>query len=291
MRKYKAIFFDWDGTAVTSRKAPADKAARAMEPLLAAGVKLAVISGTSIENIDGGRLAERFAPEYRANLYLGLDRGANNYGYNARGELALLESIRPDIDGLLGLHRACFAFHEELLRNYGLTTDIVFSRDNYCKIDIASGFSREENLYFTGNELAFVNNRLAEHGYDGGVRGLMALAVAMGKKQGLSLKSTTDVKYIELGFSTKSDSVDTILSLLNAGGCPVGYCCFWGDEYLAMDEGIYGSDSYMITDKTRGCDFFDVSDVPGERPNEVVRVGGGVERFLAFLREQQAKGE
>ena len=43
-KKYKAVFFDWDGTAVFSRKAPADAAVEAMRPLLQRGVKLAIIS-------------------------------------------------------------------------------------------------------------------------------------------------------------------------------------------------------------------------------------------------------
>ena len=33
-KKYKAIFFDWDGTAVTSRTAPVEDAVAAMKPLL-----------------------------------------------------------------------------------------------------------------------------------------------------------------------------------------------------------------------------------------------------------------
>ena len=50
-KNYKAIFFDWDGTAVMSRKAPADDAVQAMRPLLQKGVKLAIISGTTIESL------------------------------------------------------------------------------------------------------------------------------------------------------------------------------------------------------------------------------------------------
>ena len=34
LKKYKAIFFDWDGTAVLSRKASAREAIEAMRPLL-----------------------------------------------------------------------------------------------------------------------------------------------------------------------------------------------------------------------------------------------------------------
>lgn len=32
LKKYKAIFFDWDGTAVMSRRAPVDQAVAAMRP-------------------------------------------------------------------------------------------------------------------------------------------------------------------------------------------------------------------------------------------------------------------
>ena len=49
MKKYKGIFFDWDGTAVISRKAPAEEAAAAMKGLLDKGVKLVIVSGTTYE--------------------------------------------------------------------------------------------------------------------------------------------------------------------------------------------------------------------------------------------------
>lgn len=39
-KKYNAIFFDWDGTAVLSRTAPVDRAVNAMRPLLKKGIKL-----------------------------------------------------------------------------------------------------------------------------------------------------------------------------------------------------------------------------------------------------------
>ena len=46
LKKYKAIFFDWDGTAVMSRRAPVDQAVAAMRPLLQKGIKLIIVSGT-----------------------------------------------------------------------------------------------------------------------------------------------------------------------------------------------------------------------------------------------------
>ena len=71
--KPRAIFFDWDGTAVYSRKAPADAALSAMKPLLAQGIKLVIVSGTTIENIAGGQIETYFTPEELRHLYLGLD--------------------------------------------------------------------------------------------------------------------------------------------------------------------------------------------------------------------------
>jgi len=49
-KKYKAIFFDWDGTAVMSRQAPVEEAVAAMKPLLASGVKLVIVSGTTYDH-------------------------------------------------------------------------------------------------------------------------------------------------------------------------------------------------------------------------------------------------
>ncbi len=57
-KKYKAIFFDWDGTAVMSRQAPVEEAVAAMKPLLASGVKLVIVSGTTYDKIARGKLPD-----------------------------------------------------------------------------------------------------------------------------------------------------------------------------------------------------------------------------------------
>ena len=293
MRKYKMIFFNWDGTAVTSRIAPVDAAAEAMAPLLASGVKLAIISDASFNKIDNGKLAGRFDPEHRSNLFFGLDRGAHNFRFDMDGKPVRFSGIMAGQKDSFALHKVCFDFHIKLLRDYGLNTDIVFCRDNFCKIDVGADILRSGNQHLNSNSQFFINCRmervnahLASHGYAGGLSGLITMAKAMGREYGLSLKATTDAKYIELGFGTKSDSVDAIFSHIESasGACPD--CCFWGGEYLKMDDGLYGSDAYMITDKTKDFEFFDVSDADGERPEQVLHLGGGVERFLWFLRKQ-----
>ncbi len=55
---------------------------------------------------------------------------------------------------------------------------------------------------------------------------------------------------------------------------------------MGIEKGIFGSDSFMRTLKTAGGDFFDVSQMQGERPEGVKQIGGGVDAFLKFLQEQ-----
>ena len=55
---------------------------------------------------------------------------------------------------------------------------------------------------------------------------------------------------------------------------------------MGIEENIFGSDSFMRTGRTSAGDFFDVSEVSGQRPEGVKMVGGGVERFLEFLKGQ-----
>lgn len=49
---------------------------------------------------------------------------------------------------------------------------------------------------------------------------------------------------------------------------------------------MFGSDSFMITERTMAGDFFDVSEARGERPENVQVLGGGVEQFIGFLEAQ-----
>lgn len=168
MKAYKSIFFDWDGTAVTSRTAPADAAVSAMRPLLEHGVKLAIISGTTIENIAGGHIEEYFSKKQLQNLYLGLGRGAYNYEFED-GKPYLFADRIPDVGTLLDIHRVSFDIHVRLKEQYGFDTDIVFSRPNYCKIDLMVDNLRGENLFMQEDELHMLRKKLKTHGIEGGL--------------------------------------------------------------------------------------------------------------------------
>ena len=289
-KKYKGIFFDWDGTAVLSRKAPVEEIVKAMGPLLDQKVNLVIVSGTTMENIAGGKLDSYFTKEQLEHLYLGLGRGAFNYRYE-NGQEIVFSDMLPDSNLLSDILRICFDIHMELLEKYGMNTDIVFSRPNYCKIDLMVENQRGDNLFMQGNELDLLKDCLKKHGVEGGLQGLLDISEAAGARYGITVKPTCDAKYLEVGISSKSDNVDRILEYLEEKeGISPQECSFWGDEYVGIEEGIYGSDSFMKTEKTAAGEFFDVSEVPGIRPEGVVQLGGGVERFLEFLKEQAQLG-
>lgn len=283
MKKYKAIFFDWDGTAVMSRKAPVEEAVTAIRPLLEQGVKLVIVSGTTIDNIAGGKIEDYFTEKQLEHLYLGLGRGAYNYAFQ-NGKPYIFEDMIPDRKLLADIHRICFDIHMELKETYDFDTDIVFSRPNYCKIDLMVYNLRGDNLFMQENELDMLKASLKEHGINGGLQELIDLSRRIGERYGVQTAPTCDAKYLEVGISSKSDNVNTIFRKLQAEiGLKPEECSFWGDEFVGIEEGIFGSDSFMRTELTEKGDFFDVSEVPGIRPAGIEKVGGGVGRFLSFL--------
>lgn len=287
MKKYKAIFFDWDGTAVVSRKAPVHEVVAPMKKLLRQGVKLVIVSGTTEENIAEGELGKYFEEEELQNLYMGLGRGAYNYGFTKEKVPELRNSMIPDIKEKLAIHKTCYEIHEELLEKYGLNTDIVFSRPNYCKIDLMVELNRNDQLFLQPDEIGRMNELLQRHHYQNGITGLIDLVHQKGKEHGIQLKVSTDAKYLEAGISLKSDNVDYFMEhIIKPSGIRAEECCFWGDEFTFLGDGIPGSDAYMITELTKGADFFDVSPVEMNLPEEVNYVGGSVESFIKFLGNQ-----
>ena len=281
MKQYKAIFFDWDGTAVLSRKAPVEDAVNAMRPLLEKGVKLAIISGTTYENIAGGKLESYFTPKQLQNLYLGLGRGAYDYGFDAGGKPVLLANRVPDARGILAIHDTCYRIHRALLERYGMNTDIVFSRPNYCKIDMMPDNNRGDNLFLQEGEAAKLQRILSSHGIES-IETLIKMAESFGTEE-MPLPATTDAKYLEVGPTGKSDNTN---ALFDRFGFDAEDCCFWGDEFIGVTDSVFGSDAGMLTEKTQSGDFFDVSNLQGVRPKGVEQLGGGIQTFLAFLQGQ-----
>lgn len=286
-KKYKAIFFDWDGTAVKSRKDSVDEVLPLIRRLLELNVTLVVVSGTTYENIAGGELHEMLGPELTPNFFMGLGRGAHNYSFDELGNPKLWNAALPNKQELIKIHEFCFELHKYLLLHHDIHTDIVFSRPNYCKIDLMVEHDRGEYMYLKSGELDMIDSFLADHNFKGGIGELMDKTQDLCKEFEMVLKPTTDAKYLEIGPTTKADNVSFFLEhLIKPMGIGINECVFWGDEFGYIGPRIKGSDAEMIIPQMQKADFFDVNQETLEMPLQVKSVGGGVYSFLEFLKSQ-----
>src|SRR6266536_1606235 len=83
-RRFEAVMFDWDGTAIPDRSADASRLRDLVEELCARGMHLGVVAATHVGNVDG-QLAAR--PSGPGRLYLCVNRGSEVYRADETGVL------------------------------------------------------------------------------------------------------------------------------------------------------------------------------------------------------------
>jgi len=81
-RRFEAVLFDWDGTAVAARGIDTSHLRRLVEEASSHGLELAVVSGTHVGNVDG-QLAAR--PAGPGGLILALNRGSEVFSVDQHG--------------------------------------------------------------------------------------------------------------------------------------------------------------------------------------------------------------
>ena len=94
-RRFEAVIFDWDGTAVPDRSADATELRELIEELCALGLDLIVITGTHVGNVDDQLRAR---PEGPGRLYFCVNRGSEVFAANQAG-LELLHRTAGDAGG------------------------------------------------------------------------------------------------------------------------------------------------------------------------------------------------
>jgi hydroxymethylpyrimidine pyrophosphatase-like HAD family hydrolase len=130
-RRFEAVVFDWDGTAVPDRQADATRLRELVEELCALGFELAVITGTHVGNVDGQLKARPPGP---GRLHLCVNRGSEVFRADEKGvELVDRREARPAEDA--ALDAAAEATVAALARR-GLEARIVSQRLNRRKIDL-----------------------------------------------------------------------------------------------------------------------------------------------------------
>jgi trehalose/maltose hydrolase-like predicted phosphorylase len=280
-RRFEAIVFDWDGTAVPDRHADATRMRRLVEEACAAGLELAVVSDTHVDNVDG-QLAAR--PAGPGGLVLALNGGSEVFRVDRDGpQLVYRRTARSEEDAALS--RAAELTVERLAER-GLAARIVSGRLNRRTIDLIpeSGWEdppKAQSVVL----LSAVQDRLAAAGIDG-LTEAVKIARSAATDAGLAdPRVTNDANHLEIGLTDRSDSARWIMRELWRGGIAPSQVLIAGDE-LARLGSPTGSDPSLLVG---GPTAVSVGAEPDGVPAGVVGLAGGPETFAAILEDQIAR--
>jgi trehalose/maltose hydrolase-like predicted phosphorylase len=281
-RRFEAIVFDWDGTAVPDRSADATEVRALVESLCAAAIDVFIVTGTHVGNVDGQLRARPRGP---GRLYMCLNRGSELFSVDRRG-VHLLERREATSEEDETLDAAARLTVERLAKK-GLQAQIVSARLNRRKIDLIPdpGWADPPKARIA-ELLEAVEARLRSAGITDGLGRVVEIARASAADVGLAdARVTSDVKHVEIGLTDKSDSARWIFGTLNASGIEPASVLVGGDEFGPLG-GLPGSDSLMLVPEADGATAVSVGAEPGGVPDAVVALGGGPETFLHILRDQ-----
>jgi trehalose/maltose hydrolase-like predicted phosphorylase len=283
-RRFEAVLFDWDGTAVADRSADATLVREAIEALCAASMDLAVVTGTHIGNVDGQLRARPAGP---GKLYLCLNRGSEVYAVGADGpELVDRRVASAAEEGALD------AAAEETVKRLaerGVRAAIVSQRLNRRKIDlIPEPEWSDPPKARIGELLAAVEARLRDAGLDG-LRDAALIAEEAARAAGLpDPKVTSDAKHVEIGLTDKADSARWVFGELWRRGIGPAQVLVAGDEFGPLG-GLPGSDSFLLPAEAERAVAVSVGREPTGVPRGVIELGGGPDAFVALLSDQLAR--
>jgi trehalose/maltose hydrolase-like predicted phosphorylase/beta-phosphoglucomutase-like phosphatase (HAD superfamily) len=280
-RRFEAVFFDWDGTAVPDRQAEASRLRELVEELCSLGFDLGVVTGTHIDNVHGQLQAR---PQGPGHLYLCVNRGSEVFRAEADG-LQLVQRREASAQEDAALDAAAEATVQALIE-LGLRAAIVSQRLNRRKIDlIPEPEWAEPPKARIGELLEAVEERLREVGL-AGLREAVALADGAARNAGLAdPRVTSDAKHIEVGLTDKADSARWLFGELARTGTGPGLVLVAGDEFGPLG-GLPGSDSLLLVPEAGRSTAISVGVEPTGTPAEVIELGGGPDRFLALLTDQ-----
>ncbi|MGZ4140974.1 MAG: glycosyl hydrolase family 65 protein [Actinomycetota bacterium] len=283
-RRFEALVFDWDGTAVPDRQADASEVRERIEALCRAGVDVFIVSGTHVGNVDGQLRARPTGP---GRLFLCLNRGSEVFRVED-GDPVLVWRRTATPDENAALDRAAARAVEELAR-HGLEARIVSERLNRRKIDIIPLPEWDDPPKARIDELLdAVMKRVHRSGFTG-IADVVSLVMETARAAEVSdPRVTSDVKHVEIGLTDKSDSAKWALDELASRGVSSGLVLIAGDEFGPIG-GATGSDSLMLVPEAARATVCSVGVEPNGVPEGVQHLGGGPAFFNALLDDQLAR--
>ncbi|MFA4965072.1 MAG: glycosyl hydrolase family 65 protein [Thermoleophilia bacterium] len=284
-REFAVLCFDWDGTAVTDRRADAAAVRSRVERLCALGVDVAVVSGTNVKNVDGQLKAR---PDVSGHLFLFLSRGSEVYVVGPDGP-RLLERRQATAQEDAQLTAAAEAVRHKLVAG-GLDIDIVYDRLNRRKVDLIPEWPDPPKAQIAELQER-VNARLARAGMRG-VGEAVDLSRALARQAGLDHPGiTSDLKHVEIGLTDKRDSMRYVLrALLEGRGRRPEDMLVLGDEFGPVGDSE-GSDYLTLIPELSRSTFVSVGVEPNGVPPRVLPAAGGPAVFLSILDDQLARRE
>jgi protein-tyrosine-phosphatase len=186
-RRFEAVVFDWDGTAVPDRAADASELRELVEELCLRGLDLIVITGTHVGNVDRQLGARPAGP---GHLYFCVNRGSEVFEARPDGRRLLYRrEASPEEEA--ALDAAAAATVAELSRR-GVTAEVVSQRLNRRKIDLIPEPEWIDPPKARITELlAAVQDRLHYAGV-AGLGGAVEVALAAAREAGLEDEITID---------------------------------------------------------------------------------------------------
>jgi kojibiose phosphorylase len=292
-RPFRLIAFDWDGTAVASRSADATRVTALIDRLLAAGTRIAIITGTSFENVMR-QLGRGIGAAHARRLMICTNRGSEAFGFDHRGEPVLLFRRQATAAEMRALDAVIDGVRERLERRTGLGFAIVRDRMNRRKIDlIPEPRWHDPPKSAIGELLMATEARLRGAGLRNGLAEVIDVAERCARDAGLEdARITSDVKHVEVGLTDKADAMRIVFAFMAA---PLDIApedvLVVGDE-LGPIAGFEGSDHRMLdVPELRGAVVVSVGPEPGGAPPSVLHLGGGPDRFCVLLEQQLALDE
>lgn len=284
VRRFEAIIFDWDGTAVPDRQADAGEVRRLIEDLCERGMDVAIVTGTHVDNVDSQLRAR---PHGRGRLFLLVNRGSEVFEVGPSGPEPVHRRIASDEEER-ALDEAA-ARTLALLEERGLGAEIISARLNRRKIDL---IPEPEWADPPKAQIAELLDAVAARLGAAEIAGLtkvVEMATREAVAAGLaSPRVTTDVKHVEIGLTDKADSARWIFEMLWRRGIGPGQIMIAGDEFGEL-EGVQGSDSLLLVDEGEGGVAVSVGVEPTGVPAGVIHLRGGPPVFVSLLHEQLAR--
>jgi trehalose/maltose hydrolase-like predicted phosphorylase len=280
-RRFEALIFDWDGTAVLDRRSDTENLRDLIEQLCVSGMHVAIVSGTHVRNVDA-QLGAR--PSGPGTLLLALNRGSEVFLVDDLGPRLLDRRVAtPAEEQALDVAAAAA---QRAFAARGLRVEIVSARLNRRKLDlIPEPDWRDPPKAVIDQLLDAVTARLEAAGIDG-LREAVVIGQAAARDAGLDgARVTSDAKHVEIGLTDKSDSARWLVRYLEGHGVGAGLVLIAGDEFGPLG-GVPGSDSLMLVPEAARATTVSVGVEPSGVPPGVAALGGGPLRFTALLADQ-----